>query len=602
MRPLADEPDRPLAARRAHPSLTLAAIAALGLAGGFGGCSAAALAEVPAPIAPATPAGAVPARVIELAREKNRVQEHLEYLCEEIGPRLTGSTGYERAARWTRDQFASFGLDARLEPWGEVPVGFDRGPWWGGLVEPEVAEFDFVTPAWTPGTRGPARGPLVAFPADGAALAAFAEGGAAAGAWVLAPGPRTGASSTGRDREAERAWRVEAEAALEELGALGVIRSSGSELVRASGRWDVDLDEPPRLVQVLLRGDQHADLTARMERGERPVVELSVQNTFRPGPIEQVNVVADLLGREFPDEYVIVCGHLDSWDGASGAIDNGTGVATTLEAARLLALAGARPKRTIRFILWGGEEQGLHGSRAWVEAHRRKLPRVSAVLNHDGGTNYLAGLIVTPEMQPQLAEACAAVFGLDPEMPFELVVRDALPGSASSDHAPFVQAGVPGFFWRQEGRSNYRHFHHTQHDHFEAAIPEYQQHSAQVVALTAFGIAELDERLERRNMEPLEPRRMGVRLDGLTVVSISDGSRARAAGWEPGDVVVAVDGAEVESARALVEVLQDGEPLKRVTIERAGERLDSQLDWSRDPAEQERARRRAERQALEAGH
>jgi hypothetical protein len=270
-----------------------------------------------------------------------------------------------------------------------------------------------------------------------------------------------------------------------------------------------------------------------------------------------------------------------------------------MEAARLLAAAGVRPRRTIRFVLWTGEEQGLLGSQAWVDQNRDVLPRISAVLNHDGGTNYLAGLGITPEMRAQMEVAVAPLLGLEADMPFELSERDGLPGSSSSDHAPFVQAGVPAFFWRQAGRSDYDYHHHTQHDLFEAAIPEYQRHSAIVAAVTALGLADLPELLERRNMEPLAPRRMGVRLDGNVVQTVM-GGKASAAGWEPGDRIVSIDGEVVEGVRAIVAALQLGGPRKTVVLERGGELVETTLDYSGEPDEEERARRAAEREALRA--
>jgi len=131
-------------------------------------------------------------------------------------------------------------------------------------------------------------------------------------------------------------------------------------------------------------------------------------------------VVAEIPGSDTPDEFVIVGGHLDSWDGATGATDNGTGIATTLEAARILVKAGVKPRRSIRFMLWSGEEQGLLGSRAYVKAHPELLPKVSAVLVHDGGTNYLSSLGGTEAMMSDFQEVFAPVMSLDPKFPFEV--------------------------------------------------------------------------------------------------------------------------------------------------------------------------------------
>jgi hypothetical protein len=533
-------------------------------------------------------------RIVALGRADNRAQDHLHHLSEEIGPRLTSSSNLQRAAEWTRGEFASWGLEAWIEPWGEFPVGFDRGPWSGGMVAPEAQSYEFITPAWTPGTDGAASGPVVAYPQDADELEAVRE--QLGGAWVVgqAPGGRRRSKEQGEFRDA-------AEAALVESGALGVIRSSGSELVRTGGNYRVEWDELPELVNVVLRGDQYDDLLARMEAGEALELSFDIDNRFVEGPVEQVNVVADLIGSELPDEYVIVCGHLDSWDGARGVNDNGTGVATTMEAARLIAASGATPRRTIRFILWSGEEQGLMGSKAYVDAHPELMDKISAVLNHDGGTNYLAGLNITPEMAVQLGPVCAPLIDLSIDMPFELVEREGLSSFGASDHASFVRAGVPGFFWRQDGRSTYSYHHHTQHDTFDGAIAEYQEHSATVAAVTALGIANLDELLDRRNMKPIPPRRMGVQLDGTAVSRVFPGSKAAEAGWEAEDEIVAIDGATIETRDGVVEALQVGGPRKVILIKRGEETVETVLDYSDDEEEAERVRRREERARLKAG-
>ncbi len=557
-------------------------------------CAATASELASAPVvAPLEQGPATVDRVVALGRSENRVQDHLRVLCEEIGPRLSSSRNLREASEWARDEFASWGLEAWLEPWGEFPVGFDRGPAAGRMLAPLEIDFEFTTPAWTPGTNGAASGPAVPYPQNEEELEAVMD--RLGGAWVVgrAPGGR-------RRSEAENEWRARVREALLEAGSLGVIRSSGSELVRTGGNHRIEWDELPRLVDIVLRGDQYDDLVARLEAGEEIELHFDIDNRFTEGPIEQVNVVADLVGSELPGEYVIVCAHLDSWDGATGANDNGTGVATTMEVARLLTAVGARPKRTLRFILWAGEEQGLLGSRGYVEAHPELLGEISAVLNHDGGTNYLSGLSVTPEMAVQLREVCAPLADLSPDMTFELTEREGLSSFGGSDHAPFVRAGVPAFFWGQSGRSSYSHYHHTQHDTFDGAIPEYQEHSAMVAAITALGIANLEHLLERRNMEPIEPRRMGVRLEGALIARVFPNSKAAAAGWEQDDRIVSIDGEPMETLEGVVGALQEGGPRKVIVIRRGEELVETVLDYSNDEDEAERVRRREERARLKA--
>jgi hypothetical protein len=346
-----------------------------------------------------------------------------------------------------------------------------------------------------------------------------------------------------------------------------------------------------------MRVDHHKDVWERLAKDEPVELEIDIDNRFVKGPITQYNVVADLVGATKPDEVVIVCGHLDSWDGAQGAVDNGTGCATTLEAARLLVRSGARPERTIRFMLWSGEEQGLFGSNGYVKLHADELPKISALFNHDGGTNYLAGLNGTIEMEAQLREACAPLFGLNAELPFAIKATDGLQARPDSDHWPFAKAGVPAFFWVQEGRSDYDHMHHTQYDTFDTAIPEYQQHSALVAALTAFGVANLPAQLDRTNISAPSPRRMGVNLTENKLRSVSDKSLAKDAGLAVGDVITAVDGVETKTSNAVTDELQKGGPKKVFSVTRGEERLEFVLDYSADPEEAARAVRRALRAA-----
>jgi hypothetical protein len=542
------------------------------------------------------------ARLIELGRSDNRVQEHLQHLCLEIGPRLTSSSNLTEACEWTKGVFASYGLTASMEQWGDFPVGFDRGPWRGGMVAPEQHDFEFNTMSWTPGTNGPARGVALAYPANETELAALAP--RLAGAWLVRPPSGEGKAADGtvlfeKPAQPARDFVTKVQEALVANGGFGEVRGVPGELLHTGGNHQIDWNDLPKLVSVRVLAKDHDPLWARLVKGETVELEFDIQNTFVQGPIPQYNVIADLVGSEKPDEFVIVCGHLDSWDGAQGTVDNGTGSATTLEAARLLTKVGAQPKRTIRFILWTGEEQGLFGSEQYVKAHASELPKISAVLCHDGGTNYLSGLPVTAEIKAQLEGPLAVLTTLDPALPFEFKVMDGLT-PVGSDSDVFIPLDVPGMFWEQAGRSDYDHYHHTQFDVFEAAIPEYQRHSAMVAAIGAYQVANMPELVTRQNLRAPSARRMGVQLEETKVTEVTDGSRAATAGMLVGDVILTIDGAETKTQGAITRAIREGGAKKLVKVKRGEAELELTLDWSDDPDEPRRQKQAEERAARDA--
>jgi len=344
----------------------------------------------------------------------------------------------------------------------------------------------------------------------------------------------------------------------------------------------------------VLRGEL-AEVIELCDSSEEPVeLEFDLDHKFTEGPIPCYNVVATLEGSEFPDEFVFVQAHIDSWDEAEGTCDNGTGTSTTLEAARILTSLGVKPRRSIRFLLYSGEEQGLFGSAGYVRDHPELHSKISIVLNHDNGTNFLRGIDATAAMRPQFERVFAPVMALNEEFPFTILDVETVSGS-SSDHAPYIDAGIPAFHWDQN-EEGYRFIHHTQNDVFSAAIPEQQRHSATVVSLSAWGFANEDELVDRTDMKAPSKRKMGVYLDDLNIRRVLEGTAAAAAGWEAGDVIVSVNGEEMGSRRELNVALQLGDSKVAVNLKRGDEIIETVLDYSDDPEEEARARWR-ERQA-----
>ena len=529
-------------------------------------------------------------RIVSAGREDGQVMDHLDYLSNRIGPRLTSSDALQTACEWTRDRFKGFGLEnARLEQWGEFPVGFNRGPWSGRMVEPESKALTFGTNSWTAGTKGLVKGPAVMAPTNAEELEKVKD--KLPGAWVLvasAPARRP-APQEGDTPSPDADFRKTLEGAYAGAGIAGTVRAARNDLIITGGNYRADYDALPATPAINLIKTQFDEIAALLKDDKPVTLEFDVRNYFKKGPIPQFNVIADIPGTEFPDEYVIVGGHIDSWDGATGTTDNGTGCATTLEAARILMKSGAKPRRTIRFMLWSGEEQGLLGSRAYVKAHPEEMARISAVLVHDGGTNYLSGIGVTKAMKEDMDSVFAPVLALDESMPFEVREVNGLRGGGS-DHASFLSGGVPGFFWGQKGKANYTTTHHTQHDTYDRAVPEYQQHSAIVAAIGALGIANLDHLLSRDAMTVPgggggggNRRLLGVQLDDLTVIEVVEDGAAFKAGVKANDVIVKIGDKAVGSREEMAEAMQGGEPPKTITVKRDGKEMELPLTFPARP-------------------
>jgi carboxypeptidase Q len=444
-------------------------------------------------------------RIIDEGQNRNQIMKHLTYLCEEIGSRLTGSSRLERANFWAAEQFESFGLqNIQQHEWGTIPVRFDRGPSTGRMLEPVERDFEFTTRAWTAGTDGPAKGRVFREPSSEEEFDAIAE--YLEGAWILRPavgGFRRGVVPGGDE---QRRFLPQ----LREAGIAGLITTSRDDLVR-TGRdrqWrELDYNDLPTDVTVMVRRSDYDAINSRLHDDEEVIVEFHLDHTFVEGPIPCYNTIAEIPGTVWPEQVVIISGHLDSWDGpgSQGTVDNGTGSSVTIEAARILMAAGAKPKRTIRFILWTGEEQGLLGSRVYVEQlSEQERANITGVFVDDSGTNHQASITCTPAMVDMLEWVIDPMNYAFPEKPIRLNVVDRMPLRGASDHAPFNRVGIPGFFWGKAGRANYRYAWHTQHDRLDQAIEEYLIHNSTVSAIAAYMLANADELLSRHVEEEEE--------------------------------------------------------------------------------------------------
>ena len=231
----------------------------------------------PAPV----PVLAPEARLLERSQSDNRVMQHLRHQTKEIGPRLTGSEHYDRAAQWCLAQFQSWGLAAHLETWGEFPVRCDRGVQRGHEVAPQTRDLAFLTRAWSRGTQGSVRARAALEPADEAELEAHKQD--YAGKWLFRLPKRPPA-----------ALRKALDAVLEAHPPAGIVRSFGGELLQMGGTHTRSLEEieKQKSVEILLRGDQYDEIVAGLKEGHQVELEFGVENKLVAGPVPCTNVVA----------------------------------------------------------------------------------------------------------------------------------------------------------------------------------------------------------------------------------------------------------------------------------------------------------------------
>jgi hypothetical protein len=483
------------------------------------------------PQTPAHPADdPVVQKIIELGTTDNRVMVWNDYASNRFGGRETGTNAYYDATAWAVWQFRQWGLEAELDEAGEVPVGFNRGPWFGKMIKPVERSLFFGTPSFTAGTKGLERGPVVILKADpfsipgrnatpeqvekkrAAVEAAVAEvrANAAAykGAWVLIPGESTGFARDGRRGTVEYSDAKlipPLTAALVEAGARGTIQLSKTEPFRILDGYVESWDKLPVLPDIKLAEPQYNEIKGLAEKGEPVELEFDIRNWFKMGPVKYHSVVATLRGTEFPDEYIVVGGHFDCFSGATGAVDDGSGFAPAMEAIRLIQAAGGRPKRSIAVILFAAEEIGLVGSQAWLKNHPGIADKISMMINRDGSPSAITGASVPETWLADFKGITAPLAALNPKWPFKLersVPRAHATSPGGTDSSSFEMESVPTLRFTTQSDYNYNHAWHTLYDLYSELVPytEHQRHSALVTAVVAYGAANLDRPLTRKGV------------------------------------------------------------------------------------------------------
>jgi carboxypeptidase Q len=252
--------------------------------------------------------------------------------------------------------------------------------------------------------------------------------------------------------------------------------------------------EPETLPMVTMVHEHYGTLYRLVNKGVPVSLELEVTNYFEDGDNNAYNVVGEIPGKSKPEEVVILGAHLDSWDLGTGATDNGAGSIAVLEAARILGGLKLGQSRTIRFILFGGEEQGLLGSRAYVVAHKEDMARVSGVFVIDTGTGKVRGIGTEgiKDEIPIFTDILAPLKDLGVQY-----VNDRV--QTGTDHLSFGMAGVPGFAFFQDAIEYRDKTHHTQTDTLDKILPDDLEQGAITMAVMGYSVAELPGMLPRRS-------------------------------------------------------------------------------------------------------
>ncbi|MEN8226052.1 MAG: M28 family peptidase, partial [Bacteroidota bacterium] len=483
-------------------------------------------------------------KIIEIGTTDNQSMDHLDILCNRFGGRLIGSDAYENAALWAASKFEEWGMEVVMDEVGEIPVGFNRGPWFGRMLSDEGMHLHFATPSYTSGTKGVQRGHVLIEPKTEAEFKRMK--GALKGAWVLISGENEGwpvdfsekanlkrdsikeknaeiAKENSRIRRENRNKRGTDKPKIEQLplieepalfykemceaGILGIIQSSKTPIRVMYDRknvMDMTFETLPSVPDIKLDEHQYEVIKQMTEERRYFLLEFDIRNHFKPGPIKYHNVIGVIPGTEYPDEYVIMGGHLDAYDVATGGVDDGSGATPAMEAARLIMEAGGKPKRTILVILWAGEEFGLLGSQSWVDRHKDKLDKVSNMFNRDGGPTVPTGISVPEAMREDFEMICSSINDINPDFPFVIKERTprGKPAKAwGTDSGPFAVEGVPTMTFNTGDPKGYNFSYyeiwHTERDLYNKSIPEYQEHTAIVTSIVVYGIANLEHLLDR---------------------------------------------------------------------------------------------------------
>ncbi|WP_273565328.1 M20/M25/M40 family metallo-hydrolase [Maribacter halichondriae] len=446
------------------------------------------------------------------ANENSQLEQLAHELMDVVGPRLVGTPQMKAANDWAVETYKKWGIEAKNEEWGKWR-GWQRGITHIDMIEPRVVTLSGMQLAWSPGTSPKGiTANLIALPTVSDSLAFVKWLPNVKGKFVMVSMEQpTGRPDYNWEEFAteesfekmkkdiqvkEDAWRQNfrnmgytsrnINEALEKAGAIGIVQSRWSNGFGANKIFSAGTKKIPA-VDISL--EDYGMLYRLLEHGKNPKIKV-VAESKELGTVSTFNTIATIPGKELPNEYIILSAHFDSWDGATGATDNGTGTITMLEAARILKKVYPNPKRTIIVGHWGSEEQGLNGSRAFVEDHPDIVEGLQALFNQDNGTGRVVnisgqGFLHAYDYVGKWLEAVPKDITQHIETNFP-----GNPGGGGSDYASFVAAGAPGFSLSSLSWSYWNYTWHTNLDTYDKIVFDDVRNNAILTAILAYMASE----------------------------------------------------------------------------------------------------------------
>ncbi len=478
--------------------------------------------------------------------ENSKVMEMAFQLTDVSGPRLTNSPGFFRAASWAKDELTRMGLvNAIIEPWGNFGTGWEQTRCYIAMTAPYYTPMIAIPRAWTGSTpgngiisrnvilikakdsaelyqnyAGKIKDKIVMFYSTDTLRPSFTPDG---GRFTEETLTKMANSKLDTSRRARPAASPEAMAARRQQQALGrqmngfYNKEKPALVLSMNGRGNdgtlfvqnggsVDKGAENNYAWIMLSSDDYLRIQRLVVAGQNVELEADVKTKFYDKDIKGYNVVAEIPGTDpiLRDEIVMLGGHLDSWQGATGATDNAAGCAVMMEVVRILKTTGLQPKRTIRIALWSGEEQGLHGSRNYVKNHfadpvdmalKPEHGRVSAYYNLDNGTGKVRGIYL------QNNEAAGPIFAKWLEPFYDLDAKTVtIDNTGGTDHLAFDGVGIPGFQFIQDEIEYDTRTHHTNMDTYDHLVPADLKQAATVIAAFVYNTAQLDQKIPRKEL------------------------------------------------------------------------------------------------------